>query len=252
MQRLKILNIWVDIVRRGTALNIAQRFLTKGRRPHSIFAVNPEKNFSIPKDPQVYAVFRQADLLIPDGIGVVWAARLLYGVKLERVPGSEFIFSLCRLAQENGQGVYFFGAKEKVNQRSVEILKRRFPKLNVAGRSNGYLDESEMPKLIDHINDSRAEILFLALGSPKQEKWFAAHKNQLRNIKICQGIGGTLDTIGGGVKRATKPWCDLNLEWLFRLIDDPKRIRRQSVLPLFVYKVLSEWIKARGRHQLRD
>ena len=242
MKRLEILNIWVDMVGRETALECARCFL-KSQRPHSIFAANPEKNFSIPMDPLVYETFKQADLLIPDGIGMVWAARLLYGVKLERVPGSEFIFDLCRLAQDKGHGVYFFGAKENVNRRSVEILKRRFPKLNVVGRSNGYFADSELPKIIGSINDSGAEILFLALGSPRQEKWFAAYKNQLRYIKICQGIGGTLDTIGGEVKRAAKPWRDLNLEWLFRLIDNPKRIRRQIVLPVFVFRVLYERIQ---------
>jgi len=242
--RLKVLDIWVDPLTREEAIERVSGFLKHGRRPHAIFAANPEKNFSIPIYPDVYKVYGEADLLLPDGIGMVWAAGVLYGVKLERVPGSEFIFDLCRLAVQERCSVFLYGADEEVNRRSAEILSERHPGLKVAGRANGYVKDAEMPSLIQKINDSGARILFLALGSPKQEKWYATHRDALTHVRIVQGIGGTLDTIAGKVKRAPEFWRRLNLEWLYRLIDDPRRISRQKVLPLFVIKVLVAKVKS--------
>lgn len=218
-------------------------YLESGTRPHSIIASNAEKNFSAPKDPVLYECYKNADLLLPDGIGMVIAANLLYGTNLERVPGSEFIFDICKLAQDEGYKVYIYGSKEEVNKQSVEVLKERYPGLKIAGRSNGYVKEEDMPALIDQINASGTDILFIALGSPKQEKWLTTHKDSLKHVRVCQGIGGTLDTIGGNVKRAPEFWCRYNLEWLYRLLSEPKRIKRQIVLPMFAFLVFKEWLK---------
>lgn len=236
--RLKILDIWVDPVTGEEAIKWVSDILRSGQEPHSIFASNPGKNFSVPKDLDFYGVFKQADLLLADGIGIVWAARLLFGVKLDRVPGSEFIEDICRLAAASGYKIFVYGASEEVNRKSVEILQERYPGLVVAGRANGYTSAEDTPDLIRRINDSRAEILFLALGSPKQEKWYAAYRDSLEHIRVVQGVGGTLDTIAGKVKRAPEFWRRYSAEWLYRLLTEPKRIRRQKVLPLFMLKVL--------------
>ena len=95
-----------------------------------------------------------------------------------------------------------------------------------------------MHQLVGRINDSGADILFLALGSPRQETWFAAHASELTSVKVCQGIGGTLDAITGSVKRAPEIWMRFSLEWLYRLLSDPKRLGRQKVLPIFAFRVL--------------
>ncbi len=248
--RLNILDIWVDPVNRTEAIRRAEAFLTEGGKPHAVFASNPEKNFSVPADPDLYRVFREADLLLPDGIGMVWAARFLHHTRIERVPGSEFIFDLCRLAMREGCGVFFYGAEEEVSRRSAEVLAGRFSGLKIAGRANGFVKEAEMPGLIRQINESRAKILFIALGSPKQEKWYARHRDALAHVRIVQGIGGTLDTVAGKVKRAPEIWCRYNLEWLYRLIKDPGRIRRQKVLPLFVALVM--WEKAKLKLRLNS
>ena len=249
--RLKILNIWVDPVDRKEAIQRVKNFLATGTRPHAIIASNPEKNFSVPKDTLLYDTFKNADLLLPDGIGVVFAARILYGVALERVPGSEFIFDICKIAAKGSYKVFIYGATEDVNKRAVEELKNRYPDLKIVGRVNGYVKASEMLELVNRINMSKAEILFLALGSPRQEKWYATYKNQLHHVRVVQGVGGTLDTIAGTVKRAPEIWCNWQLEWLYRLMMEPKRIKRQKVLPLFAVMVLIVKIKmmVRGRKQ---
>ena len=236
--RLAILDIWVDPVDRKEAIQRVKSFLKNNSRPHAIMASNPEKNFSVPKDAVLYETYKNADILLPDGIGIVIAARILYGRNLERVPGSDFIFDICDLAAKDNCKVFIYGAKEDVSKKAVDVLKGRYPNLKIVGRENGYVKDSEMLDLINRINESKAEILFLALGSPKQEKWYAAHKNELHHVKVVQCVGGTLDTIAGNVKRAPIIWQKFSAEWLYRLIKEPKRLKRQKVLPIFASMVL--------------
>jgi len=242
-ERLEIFRIWVDPVNRKEAIARVDEFLTDGNRAHSVFASNPEKNFSVPKDSRLYNAFRNADLLLPDGIGMVMAARILHGAGLERVPGSEFIFDICELAAQKGYKIFVYGAKEDVNKTAVEILKEKYAGLQIAGRANGYVKEENMQDLIYRINTSNADILFIALGSPKQEKWFATYGCYLTSVRVCQGIGGTLDTIAGTVKRAPEIWQRFSAEWLYRLIKEPKRMNRQKALPVFAGMVLIEKIR---------
>jgi N-acetylglucosaminyldiphosphoundecaprenol N-acetyl-beta-D-mannosaminyltransferase len=242
---LKILDLWVDPLTRGECLERVKGYLQEGGRVHTIFAVNPEKNFAARKDVSLRHTLKSADLLIPDGIGVVLAAKILHGAKLSRVPGVEFIEEICALAARKGHKVFVYGAREAVNKKAVEILKGRHPGLYIVGRFHGYVKEEEMGSLVEKINASGAEILFLALGSPKQENWISAHKDGLKTVKVCQGIGGTLDTIAGQVKRAPKIWCRLSAEWLYRLISEPRRIKRQKVLPIFAVMIGIEKLRQR-------
>lgn len=242
-ERLNILDLWVDPVDMPKALETVCRFVDQGTRLHTVFASNPEKNFSVPKDAFLYGMFRQADLLIPDGIGMVLAARLLHGQRLERVPGCELMQNICGLAAEKGYGIFIYGAREEVNARAAEVLEERYPGIRIAGRSHGYVKKDDMPRLIDHINGSGARILFLALGSPAQERWIADYGNKLEHVRVCQGIGGTLDVLAGTVKRAPEVYCRLGLEWFYRLMEDRSRIERQKVLPVFAWKVMVQKLR---------
>jgi N-acetylglucosaminyldiphosphoundecaprenol N-acetyl-beta-D-mannosaminyltransferase len=150
---------------------------------------------------------------------------------------------ICNLSAKNGYKIFIYGSKEDVNKASVQKLLKIYPKLNIVGRSNGYVKNEEMERLINKINESKAEILFLALGSPKQEKWYMRFKNQLNTVRVVQGIGGALDVIAGNVKRAPEAWQKLGLEWLYRLISEPKRIRRQWIYPIFALMILISWLK---------
>ncbi len=241
--RLKILNIWVDPLTKKEFIRKIRSFFKSDGGPHVIFAANPEKNFSVPRDLILYETFKNADLLLPDGIGMVIAVRLLYGLKIERVPGVEMMDAICALAEEEERRVFIFGSKEAVNKKAVEVLKKKYPKLCIVGRSHGYVKENRMALLLEKINRTRAEVLFVALGSPKQERWIARYKDSLRTVKVCQGIGGSLDTIAGHVKRAPDLWQKLQMEWLYRLIKEPKRIKRQKVLPIFVIELLKERLR---------
>ena len=224
---------------------MVEDFVENGNRPHIVFASNPEKNFSVPQDPALYDTFKNADLLLPDGIGMVKAAKIIYGVNIERIPGVEFMEDICRLSASKNYKIFIYGAKEEVNKEAVTILKKRYQDLQIVGRANGYLKERDMPMLVDKINASGAQILFIALGSPKQEQWYVKYSGQLHNVRVCQGVGGSLDAITGRVKRAPEFWCRIGLEWFYRLVSEPKRIKRQKVLPIFAAQVLLAALKQR-------
>lgn len=236
-KRIEILDVPVDVLNMNKAIQSIENKINKADGSYSIFAVNPEKVIALKKDKELLSVFKKSFLLIPDGIGVVWAARFLYGVKIERVPGVDLMHEVCKIAAKKGYGVYLYGAKEKANLLSTRILKEKYKGLKIVGRCNGYIDKEKMSDLIKKINASKADILFVALGSPKQEHWIADNVDKI-NVKIIQGVGGTLDTITGDVKRAPKVWQYFNLEWFYRLVKDPRRIKRQVSLPIFVSKVL--------------
>ena len=244
VKRLGILNIWVDHISKDECLKKVEQYIeTDEQKVHVILASNPEKNFSIPKYPSAYNLYKTADILLPDGIGIVLAARVLHGVSMKRLPGADVFSWICSLAAYRGYRVFIFGAKEHVNKKAVAILRKRYPNLRIVGRSHGYVSDDEMHLILEKVNQSKAEILFIALGSPKQENWIASYGNLLEYVKVCQGIGGTLDTIAGNVKRAPERWQKLQLEWLYRLLKEPKRIKRQKVLPIFAIQVLKEKIR---------
>ena len=235
-ERIEILGAPVDCVSMAGTVEFVEASIQAGRQV-SVLAVNPEKIIKAQTDATVMRLLRNAGLLIPDGIGVVLAARIFGLGKMQRVPGSELMPKLCELAAHKGFKVYLFGASPEVNSRAVQCLLERYPGLQIAGHQHGYVNDVDMPELIERINASEAQILFVALGSPRQEMWIEHYAPHL-NVKIFQGVGGTFDVIAGTVKRA--PWLfrTAHLEWFYRLMTQPKRLLRQTALPKFVYQVL--------------
>lgn len=237
-KRIEILNVPVDCVTMESAVDFADAVISNddvGRV--RVVAVNPEKIMKAQEDRTLMAFLKNCQLLLPDGIGVVLAARMLGLSAMVRVPGSEFMPALCERAAERGFKIFLFGGKADINAKVADALKRKYPDIRIVGNQDGYVREPDMPQLIARINASKAEILFLALGSPKQEIWMDRYL-PLTNVKLCQGVGGTFDVIAGNVKRAPLIFRKLNLEWLYRLLAQPKRIFRQTALPRFAYRVL--------------
>ena len=246
IERLRIQGVPVDHVSMARALAFVENAITKAGAPQYILSVNPEKVMVLQHDATLKALFEKAALLIPDGIGVVLAIRWLFKLPASRVPGSELMPHICRLAQKRGFRVFVYGSREAVNREAVKRLNVRFPGIALAGRCNGYIGPSEMSRLVRQINDSGADILFVALGSPKQEEWMANWLPHLR-VKICQGIGGTLDTIVGNVRRAPFVFRMVGLEWFYRLAKEPRRWRRQLAIPRFALSVLREGLLQKRR-----
>jgi N-acetylglucosaminyldiphosphoundecaprenol N-acetyl-beta-D-mannosaminyltransferase len=237
-QRVEILGVPVDCVTMAQVIQWVETSLLSDQ-PRSVIAVNPEKVMRASQDPELLGRLQKAGLLIPDGIGVVFAVRLFGLGQIERVPGSELMPKLCELAANKGYKVFLFGAQEGVISQAAQVLLQRYPGLNIVGTKDGYVKEEEMPSVITAINTSQADLLFVALGSPKQELWMTRYLPAL-NVKVCQGVGGTFDVIAGHVKRAPRAFRMLHLEWLYRLLSQPSRILRQTALPIFVFRVLQK------------
>lgn len=236
--RIEILGVPVDCLTMDRTVDLAASVLA-GNVAQSIVAVNPEKVIRARCDLHLRGQLQRAGILIPDGIGVVIAARILGLGRLERVPGSELMPRLCELAARTGHRVFLFGAAPDVNERAALVLRERYRGLTIAGAQHGFLRQEDMPGLVDRINSSQADILFVALGSPKQEDWIDRYLPQL-NVKVCQGVGGTFDVIAGRVRRAPAVFQAVHLEWFYRLVTNPQRLHRQTALPRFAFQVLKQ------------
>lgn len=230
----------VDCVDMEVSLTVVDEMVS-GDQPRTIIAVNPEKVIKAQGNPDILESLHQGGLLIPDGIGIVFASRLLGLGRMSRVPGSELMPAICEYAEKKEYKVFLYGASEEVNAAAAYEIRRRFPTIQIAGRQHGYLQEAAMPDLIANINSSGAQILFIALGSPRQELWMKRYLPQL-NIKVCQGVGGTFDVLAGKVKRAPPFFRAIHLEWLYRLLAQPGRLLRQTALPLFAFQVIRKKI----------
>ena len=213
-KRIEVLGVPVDVVTMETALDVVDRMI-RGREPQVVIAINPEKVLLARRDPTMLAQLRRASLLIPDGIGIVLASRRRGVRGMTRVTGADLMSAICERAAERGYRIFLLGARLEVNQRAVHVLKQRYPRIRIVGSEHGYLTEADMPALVERINASGAEVLFVAMGSPRQELWIDRHLPVL-HVKVCQGVGGTFDAISGAVRRAPAAVQRMNLEWLYR------------------------------------
>lgn len=231
----------------STALDFIDFSVRTRTSPGAVLAVNPEKVYVLRQDAFLKDFFDQAALLIPDGIGIVKALKILFGVSVTRVPGADLMQNICAAAPEKGYRIFIYGASEEVNSAACDILRRRYPGISIVGRANGFVKPEAMPDLIAKINQSEANILFVAMGSPRQERWMSENFGKLITVRVCQGIGGTLDTIVGTVKRAPLFWQRLGLEWFYRLLCQPSRFKRQVRCFYFAAGVF--WEKLTGNNR---
>lgn len=205
------------------------------------YAVTPNSEIvqACVETPSLFDVVNGADLAIPDGIGVVYAAKILKTPLKERVPGVELAEKIIKYAAENGEKIYFFGGGKKTEERSavyelaIEKLREKYPGLDACGR-DGYFNAEETDDIVSEINASGAKILFVCLGAPKQEKWIYDNRNKLANITFAAGFGGSLDVFAGVAERAPEFYLNHNLEWFYRLKKNPSRIGRMMKIPKFL------------------
>jgi N-acetylglucosaminyldiphosphoundecaprenol N-acetyl-beta-D-mannosaminyltransferase len=213
----------------------------------TLLAVNPEKIMQSRKDRELAAALESADFLIPDGIGVIVGLKLLYGRRIKgavRIAGIELMESLLRFADRAQKKVFLFGGSAEVNVKAAQMISHRYPSLVLVGHRHGYGTGSADEALVREIGSLGADILFVGLGSPKQEKWIQKHRNELK-AGICMGVGGSFDVLVGKISRAPKWMRKAGLEWMFRLFREPGRTKRQLALPRFALELLKEKINLR-------
>ncbi len=202
-----------------------------------IVAINPEKIMKAQEDKSLKELINSADIKIPDGSGVVIASKLNKGSIKSRVTGIDLMKNICSLSGKKGYTVFLLGAKPKVAERASKVLEEEIKGLQIVGIQDGYFEDEEM--VIKMINDSKADILFVAFGSPKQENWIKRNMDKL-NVNIFMGVGGSYDVICGDINRAPMWMQKCGGEWVYRLLKEPTRIKRVKVLPKFIIKTLFE------------
>ena len=204
-----------------------------------ICTVNPEFIMAAHRDPIFADILHAADLCVPDGVGVVWAAQR-QGVRLtERVTGSDGIYRICERAAVRGWRVFLLGAAEGVAAEAGRRLAQQYPNLLVVGTYSGSPQTADWPAIAQQLQAAQPDILFVAYGHPRQDLWIAHHRHELP-VKVALGIGGAFDFVAGITPRAPQWMQSAGIEWLHRLLQQPWRWRRMVVLPLFVLRVLGQ------------
>jgi N-acetylglucosaminyldiphosphoundecaprenol N-acetyl-beta-D-mannosaminyltransferase len=232
---LSILGVGVSVFDSyDDAAQLIRRRISLRRRTFCV-AVNPEKVHRANKDAKLKRVLESAHVHICDGVGVSLASRLLYGRRVPRCTGIDLFLRLVRLSAEEGWKIFLLGASPEANEAAYHALMASFPGLNIAGRHDGYFKDND--SVVERINSSGANLLFVALGSPRQELWINENMPRLRP-SFFMGVGGSLDVVCGSAKRAPAVLRRFGGEWLFRLLAQPTRLLRQTALPLFALEVL--------------
>ena len=209
---------------------------------HYVVTPNSEIVYACREKPELQPVLNGASLVLPDGIGVVYASRILKVPVKQKVAGIEFGSGMLAKAAEKGWRIYLLGSKPGVADEAAVKLAEKYPGLNVVGTADGYFKEDG--PVVEKIRAAQPDILFVCLGAPKQEFWMAAN-GEATGAKLLVGLGGSLDIYSGNSKRAPDIWVKLGLEWAYRLVKEPWRIGRQMNLPKFLFSAIG--LRLRGR-----
>jgi len=241
--RVDILGIPVDKITEKELLEKIINFINE-KRFHLIVTINSENATKALENKIFLDVIKNADLVIPDGIGIIFASKILGDKLPERIPGIDLSYKLLEISNEKHYKIVLIGGKEGVAEGAKENLKKIFPNLNIAMTYNGYFNEDEEKKIVEEIQKIEPDILLVGMGSEKQEIWIWNNREKFKNIGVCIGVGGTLDIWAGKKKRAPKLVQKLGLEWLYRVIIEPKRIFRVLKIFNFLNKLFIErWKK---------
>lgn len=239
--RTDILGVAFDNVTMAEAVDRAMALLER-EGPHLVVTPNAEIVQQARSDPEFAALIAQADLVLPDGVGVVYASKILGRPLKGRVPGVDFAGALMDRMAKLNKRLFLLGAKPGVAEEAARRLAAQHPGLTVCGVHDGYFREDA--PVVQAIRAARADVVFVCLGAPKQEKWAAAHGGET-GARLLVGLGGSLDVFAGQVDRAPESWQRLGLEWLYRAIRQPSRFKRIAKLPGFLLSAVGARIQGK-------
>ena len=233
--RVNILNILFDNLTCAEALKRLLLFLVQDGY-HILYTPNPEMVMAACSDASLMNVINSADLVVPDGIGIVLASRITGQHIKERVAGCDLIYALFNEIKNTGKTVYLLGGKPGVAELAAKNMCIKFQGLDIIGCHHGYFSPEQEPALLDEIIRLKPDILLVGMGMVRQEKWI--HNNRDLPVRLAAGVGGSIDIMAGTVKRAPIILRRMGLEWLYRLISQPRRAHRMLKLPIFMVKVI--------------
>lgn len=247
MSKTQIRGIYFDHIDMYEAIILAEKAIL-GEQIRTVFTPNAEIAQLAAEQKEIKDLLNRADIVLPDGAGVILASRILKTPLKEKVAGVEFGENILFLSAEKGYPIYFLGGKPGIAELAAEKMKEKYPALSVVGIHDGYFQKSgaENDAVIQNINESGAKILFVCLGAPTQEKWIDNNKNKLISVRLAMGLGGSLDVYAGTVKRAPKIFIRMKLEWFYRLCKDPKRIGRMMKLPKYIIGTIKDLRQKKG------
>lgn len=245
-EKIDILGLSICRVNMKDSMNFVKKAIEK-KQKSIIFTPNSEIVMVAEKDKEFKNILNNADLLVPDGIGLVLASKYLKQELHERVTGIDLMEEMLKYANEEKKSIYILGAKDGVAKKACENIKLKYNNIDIKGCYHGYFKgfhigmkgHIEEELVLKEINEKKPDILFVAFGAPKQEKWINEFKDEI-DANIFIGVGGSIDVYAGTVKRAPKIYQKLCIEWLYRVIKEPFRIKRIMLLPLFILKVLKK------------
>jgi len=237
MQKIEIMGIPFDNVTLSGATDLALEFIKRGEQ---VLAVTPNAEIIelCLHNAEAKNAVLSAEMILPDGEGALWAAKKLGTPLREKVAGVDFGIECAGRAAAEGKSLFLLGGKEGVAEKAAASLLARFPRLRIVGTESGYFirDGAENTAVVKKINESSADILFVCLGAPAQEIWASRNRASL-SPKLIACLGGSLDVYAGEAKRAPKAFIKLRIEWLWRILREPKRIARAAALPKFMVSV---------------
>lgn len=235
LQSVRILGKPVHLVDMEQAVSYLCSQASTGNKQF-VLAMNPEKIMKAREDDQLSRIIeKKATLLIADGVGLVLAGKIRGLPPIPRVTGVGLFEELVASAAQDARSIFLYGARESVVEKAAKVLKERYPGLSIAGVQHGYEKDEEL--VVSRIQEAKPDYLFVALGSPAQEKWISRNLKRLP-VKLAMGVGGTFDVVAGNVKRAPEWAQKWGLEWLYRLVKQPSRAKRMLSLPKFMWLVL--------------
>ena len=233
--KIDVLGLQFDNVTMDEALRRGEAFLD-GDRAAIVVTPNAEIGYDAAQDEALCAMLNRADLVLPDGAGVVLAAKLRKTPLKSKVAGIDFARNMLSVFARRGTRLYLLGSKPGVAEQAAVKMKEMAPGLVICGTADGYFKE-EAP-VVAAINEAKAEAVFVCLGAPKQERFMFDHRDELPTVRLMAGLGGSLDGFAGNVKRAPDWMIKCQLEWFYRLCKEPKRIGRMMRLPKYVAKAV--------------
>ena len=239
MNRVNVLGVGIDNLTLSEAVDKALSLISEHRCAYMV-TPNPEIVMAAWDDPKVSKAIENADLVIPDGVGVMQAARILGTPLREHMPGIDAATEIIKRLASRGGSAFLYGARPGVAEKAAERMKQRFPGLVICGTNDGYGNDDGA--VVSKINAAKPDFVMVCLGVPKQELWMAKHAAKL-DAGLMAGLGGTIDVFSGQVKRAPLIWQRLKLEWLYRCFEEPKRFRKIKRIPQFIIKA---WRKRLG------
>lgn len=241
--RVNILGTEFDNISKIDAVEKAYSMMIE-RRGAYVVTPNPEIVMACREDSEAARAVGEASLVIADGIGVIYGAKILGTPIMEKIPGIDFTSALFEKMAENNKSVYLFGSRSGVAEKAAENLKEKYPGLVVCGVHDGYFTDDA--NIVSKINEAKPDLLLVCLGAPKQEKWMNSRSGVV-DAGLMIGAGGSLDVFAGVVQRAPEKWQNAGLEWLYRLLKEPKRIGRMMKLPKFLLVCIGKKITGTKR-----